>query len=163
MLWGWSFSFINTLLKNWFDLEIRASSSPKARWVFYFLQDHRLCIFSLIFYHSKGFVVGFCGSKIFCLHVYNMSSVEVPQVNITRSRCFQWNSLFFLSYLCDNSKLKLKFFLGDEIILKMLRYLIIDWVSKSNLLSTFLFSQHLCTNIWKRKCFSKFIKALKIE
>ncbi|XP_066911742.1 intraflagellar transport protein 122 homolog isoform X2 [Clytia hemisphaerica] len=26
-----------------------------------------------------GFVVGFCGSKIFCLHVYNMSSVEVPQ------------------------------------------------------------------------------------
>ena len=26
-----------------------------------------------------GFVVGFCGSRIFCLHVYNMSSVEVPQ------------------------------------------------------------------------------------
>jgi len=26
-----------------------------------------------------GFVVGFCGSKIFCLHVYSMSSVEVPQ------------------------------------------------------------------------------------
>eukprot|EP00794_Sanderia_malayensis_P006236 gene6236-6953_t len=26
-----------------------------------------------------GFVVGFCGSKIFCLHVYSMSSIEVPQ------------------------------------------------------------------------------------
>eukprot|EP00795_Rhopilema_esculentum_P002486 gene2486-18149_t len=26
-----------------------------------------------------GFVVGFCGSKIFCLHVYSMTSVEVPQ------------------------------------------------------------------------------------
>ena len=27
----------------------------------------------------QGFVVGFTGSKIFCLHVYAMSSVEVPQ------------------------------------------------------------------------------------
>ena len=27
----------------------------------------------------QGFVVGFSGSKIFCLHVYAMSSVEVPQ------------------------------------------------------------------------------------
>ncbi|XP_074646999.1 intraflagellar transport protein 122 homolog [Tubulanus polymorphus] len=27
----------------------------------------------------QGFVVGFTGSKIFCLHVYSMSSVEVPQ------------------------------------------------------------------------------------
>jgi len=26
-----------------------------------------------------GFVVGFCGSRIFCLHIYTMSSVEVPQ------------------------------------------------------------------------------------
>ena len=28
----------------------------------------------------QGFVVGFTGSKIFCLHVYTMSAVEVPQV-----------------------------------------------------------------------------------
>ncbi|XP_023209528.1 intraflagellar transport protein 122 homolog [Centruroides sculpturatus] len=27
----------------------------------------------------QGFVVGFCGSKIFCLHYNNMSSIEVPQ------------------------------------------------------------------------------------
>ncbi|XP_064632482.1 intraflagellar transport protein 122 homolog isoform X2 [Lineus longissimus] len=27
----------------------------------------------------QGFVVGFTGSKIFCLHIYTMSSVEVPQ------------------------------------------------------------------------------------
>lgn len=27
----------------------------------------------------QGFVVGFSGSKIFCLHVYSMSSVDVPQ------------------------------------------------------------------------------------
>jgi len=27
----------------------------------------------------QGFVVGFTGSKIFCLHVYAMSTVEVPQ------------------------------------------------------------------------------------
>ncbi|XP_033110063.1 intraflagellar transport protein 122 homolog, partial [Anneissia japonica] len=27
----------------------------------------------------QGFVVGFCGSKIFCLHVYAMVAVEVPQ------------------------------------------------------------------------------------
>ncbi|CAH1783917.1 unnamed protein product [Owenia fusiformis] len=27
----------------------------------------------------QGFVVGFSGSKIFCLHIYSMSSVEVPQ------------------------------------------------------------------------------------
>ncbi|KAK2571545.1 Intraflagellar transport protein 122-like protein [Acropora cervicornis] len=27
----------------------------------------------------QGFVVGFTGSKIFCLHVYTMSAVEVPQ------------------------------------------------------------------------------------
>ena len=25
-----------------------------------------------------GFVVGFSGSKIFCLHVYNMTTFEVP-------------------------------------------------------------------------------------
>lgn len=28
----------------------------------------------------QGFVVGYNGSKIFCLHVYAMSAVEVPQV-----------------------------------------------------------------------------------
>lgn len=28
----------------------------------------------------QGFVVGYNGSKIFCLHVYSMSAVEVPQV-----------------------------------------------------------------------------------
>lgn len=28
----------------------------------------------------QGFVVGFNGSKIFCLHVFSMSAVEVPQV-----------------------------------------------------------------------------------
>lgn len=28
----------------------------------------------------QGFMVGFNGSKIFCLHVYSMSAVEVPQV-----------------------------------------------------------------------------------
>ena len=27
----------------------------------------------------QGFVVGFAGSKIFCLHVYAMTTVEVPQ------------------------------------------------------------------------------------
>ena len=27
----------------------------------------------------QGFVVGFSGSKIFCLHVYSMSTIEVPQ------------------------------------------------------------------------------------
>lgn len=26
----------------------------------------------------QGFVVGYNGSKIFCLHVYSMSTVEVP-------------------------------------------------------------------------------------
>ena len=26
-----------------------------------------------------GFVVGFVGSRIFCLHIYTMSSIEVPQ------------------------------------------------------------------------------------
>ena len=31
-------------------------------------------------HHQKmtGFVVGFSGSKIFCLHVYNMTTIEVP-------------------------------------------------------------------------------------
>lgn len=28
----------------------------------------------------QGFMVGYNGSKIFCLHVYSMSAVEVPQV-----------------------------------------------------------------------------------
>lgn len=28
----------------------------------------------------QGFVVGYNGSKIFCLHVYSMAAVEVPQV-----------------------------------------------------------------------------------
>lgn len=28
----------------------------------------------------QGFVVGYNGSKIFCLHVFSMSAVEVPQV-----------------------------------------------------------------------------------
>lgn len=28
----------------------------------------------------QGFMVGYNGSKIFCLHVYAMSAVEVPQV-----------------------------------------------------------------------------------
>ncbi|MPC67620.1 Intraflagellar transport protein 122 [Portunus trituberculatus] len=27
----------------------------------------------------QGFVVGFSGSKIFCLHIYSMSTIEVPQ------------------------------------------------------------------------------------
>lgn len=31
----------------------------------------------------QGFVVGYNGSKIFCLHVYSMSAVEVPQVGVT--------------------------------------------------------------------------------
>jgi hypothetical protein len=26
----------------------------------------------------QGFVVGFAGSKIFCLHVYSMTTIEVP-------------------------------------------------------------------------------------
>lgn len=30
-------------------------------------------------FSSQGFVVGFSGSKIFCLHIYSMSSVDVPQ------------------------------------------------------------------------------------
>ena len=29
----------------------------------------------------QGFVVGFTGSKIFCLHIYSMTTVEVPQVS----------------------------------------------------------------------------------
>lgn len=38
----------------------------------------------------QGFVVGYNGSKIFCLHVYSMAAVEVPQVrekNNIRMRC----------------------------------------------------------------------------
>lgn len=31
----------------------------------------------------QGFVVGYNGSKIFCLHVYSMAAVEVPQVRET--------------------------------------------------------------------------------
>ncbi|KAI8511589.1 intraflagellar transport protein 122 homolog [Branchiostoma floridae x Branchiostoma belcheri] len=27
----------------------------------------------------QGFVVGYCGSKIFCLHVYSMTAIDVPQ------------------------------------------------------------------------------------
>lgn len=38
------------------------------------LRRNLLC---LVF--CQGFVVGFTGSKIFCLHVYAMSSVDVPQ------------------------------------------------------------------------------------
>lgn len=30
----------------------------------------------------QGFVVGYNGSKIFCLHVFSMSAVEVPQVSL---------------------------------------------------------------------------------
>lgn len=33
----------------------------------------------------QGFMVGYNGSKIFCLHVYSMSAVEVPQVHIMLS------------------------------------------------------------------------------
>lgn len=29
----------------------------------------------------QGFVVGYNGSKVFCLHVFSMSAVEVPQVS----------------------------------------------------------------------------------
>ena len=29
----------------------------------------------------QGFVVGFSGSKIFCLHFFSMSSIDVPQVS----------------------------------------------------------------------------------
>jgi len=39
-----------------------------------------MCPVSLyVLFVGQGFVVGFTGSKIFCLHVYAMSSVEVPQ------------------------------------------------------------------------------------
>ena len=38
------------------------------------------CLFVvLVFSILQGFVVGFSGSKIFCLHVYAMTTVEVPQ------------------------------------------------------------------------------------
>ncbi len=30
----------------------------------------------------QGFVVGFSGSKIFCLHYFKMSLIDVPQVSI---------------------------------------------------------------------------------
>lgn len=33
----------------------------------------------VIMFASQGFVVGFSGSKIFCLHIYSMSTIEVPQ------------------------------------------------------------------------------------
>ena len=36
----------------------------------------------------QGFVVGFTGSKIFCLHIYSMTTVEVPQVNGSVIRFF---------------------------------------------------------------------------
>ena len=36
-----------------------------------------MLIIKFIFF--KGFVVGFSGSKIFCLHIYSMSTIEVPQ------------------------------------------------------------------------------------
>lgn len=36
----------------------------------------------------QGFMVGYNGSKIFCLHVYSMSAVEVPQVGCILLACF---------------------------------------------------------------------------
>ena len=36
-------------------------------------------IMVLMLLHLQGFVVGFSGSKIFCLHIYSMSTIEVPQ------------------------------------------------------------------------------------
>jgi len=36
-------------------------------------------IMVVLFACFQGFVVGFSGSKIFCLHVYSMSAVDVPQ------------------------------------------------------------------------------------
>ena len=36
-------------------------------------------IMVLMLLYLQGFVVGFSGSKIFCLHIYSMSTIEVPQ------------------------------------------------------------------------------------
>lgn len=41
----------------------------------------------------QGFMVGYNGSKIFCLHVYSMSAVEVPQVGIILSA---YSNLFLI-------------------------------------------------------------------
>lgn len=35
--------------------------------------------FKILLINLQGFVVGFSGSKIFCLHIYSMSTIEVPQ------------------------------------------------------------------------------------
>jgi intraflagellar transport protein 122 len=35
-------------------------------------------IFLIFLFQMTGFVVGFSGSKIFCLHVYSMTTIEVP-------------------------------------------------------------------------------------
>ena len=60
-------------------------------WTVYQKKFHLLAIMDLEvavrinqnnFSFHQGFVVGFTGSKIFCLHVYTMSAVEVPQVQL---------------------------------------------------------------------------------
>mgnify|MGYP001796767082 CR=1 FL=1 len=38
-----------------------------------------ICPNLICFVLWQGFVVGFMGSKIFCLNVYTMSGVDVPQ------------------------------------------------------------------------------------
>lgn len=56
-------------------------------------------------YVLQGFVVGFSGSKIFCLHVYAMSSVDVPQsapmYQYLEKKMFKW---VFISLSKKNNK-----------------------------------------------------------
>lgn len=47
----------------------------------------KACNFPVHQQKMQGFMVGYNGSKIFCLHVYSMSAVEVPQVGIILSGC----------------------------------------------------------------------------
>lgn len=50
----------------------------------------------------QGFVVGFTGSKIFCLHIYAMTTVEVPQSSgmyqYLERKQFKWEILHALSH-----------------------------------------------------------------
>lgn len=48
----------------------------------------------------NGFVVGYCGSHIYCLHVHAMKSVDVPQsapmYQYLEQKKFKWDFLFMI-------------------------------------------------------------------
>ena len=51
--------------------------------------------------HTQGFVVGFMGSKIFCLHFSTMKTIDVPQVcSYLHSLTLKTNIMCFAAYLC---------------------------------------------------------------